>query len=88
MHFFPVAEIEGRKAERQTVVGEAGGGARDLGKADREALWATITYHGGKVAASLQEPGVSHLIVALPLGPSYNQGLTMESLQVVGPDWV
>ena len=26
--------------------------------------------------------------MALPLGPSYNQGLTMESLQVVGPDWV
>ena len=69
-------------------VGEAGGGVRDIGKADKESLWATITYHGGKVASSLQEPGISHLIVALPLGPSYNQSLTMESLQVVGPDWV
>ena len=61
---------------------------RDLGKADRESLWATITYHGGKVASSLQEPGISHLIVALPLGPSYNRGLAMESLQVAGPHWV
>ena len=69
-------------------MGEAGGGVGDLGKADQESLWATITFHGGKVASSLQDPGISHLIVALPLGPSYNQGLTMEKLQVVGPDWV
>ena len=69
-------------------VGEAGGEVRDVGKADKESLWATITYHGGKVASSLQEPGVTHLIVALPLGASYNQGLNMENLQVVGPDWV
>ena len=33
-------------------------------------------------------PGASHLTVVLPLGPSYNQGLTMESLQVAGPHWV
>ena len=51
-------------------------------------MWATITFHGGKVASSLQDPGISHPIVALPLGPSYNQGLTMESIQVVAPDWV
>ena len=84
--FFP--EEKKLLTDVSIFVGEAGGGVRDLGKADRESLWATITYHGGKVTSSLQEPGISHLIVALPLGPSYNQGLGMESLQVVGPDWV
>ena len=84
--FFP--EEKKLLSDVNIFVGEAGGGVGDLGKEDRESLWATITFHGGKVASSLQDPGISHLIVALPLGPSYNQGLTMESLQVVAPDWV
>ena len=53
----------------------------DIGSGDKGKLWAMLTWHGGKVAASLRCPGITHVITT-------SSRLDNEDHCEVTPDWV
>ena len=53
----------------------------DIGPGDQEKLWAMLTWRGGKVAASLRCPGITHVITTSSM-------LENEDFCEVTPDWV
>ena len=53
----------------------------DIGPGDKGKLWAMLTWHGGKVAASLQCPGITHFITT-------SSRLDNKDHCEVTPDWV
>ena len=53
----------------------------DIETCDKEKLWAMLTWHGGKVAASLRCPGITHIITT-------SSRLDNEDHCEVTPDWV
>ena len=53
----------------------------DIQICDKDKLWAMLTWHGGKVAASLRCPGITHIITT-------SSRLDNEDHCEVTPDWI
>ena len=59
----------------------------ELPGGDRDKVWAMLTWHGGKVVASLS-PEVTHVILIEPQGQLYQDASAQQNIQIVTPDWV
>ncbi|XP_055277605.1 PAX-interacting protein 1 isoform X1 [Moschus berezovskii] len=55
--------------------------------ADRSALWAMLTFHGGGCQLNLNRK-CTHLVVPEPKGEKYECALKRASIKIVTPDWV
>lgn len=55
--------------------------------ADFKALWAMITFYGGKFRSNLDK-SCTHLISGKPVGDKYEAAMKYGSVKIVTPDWV
>lgn len=61
--------------------------ASQVTNADFKAVWAMITFYGGKFKCNL-DSSCTHLICGKPYGKKYEKALNESNIKVVTPDWV